>query len=319
MLNRRHVRIKVLQSLYSHYSSGNEFTERETERNLTNSLYQFYNLYLYLMLFIKELALFAERYDAEKKVRHIQPTMETNINSKFYDNILVKKIIEDTFLENALSDNKIIWDTEDIDIIRKVFNDLRNQEAYKDFMSSTKNEEQENFEILSFVIKHYPLNFSLLEQHLEDKFLHWNDDAKPTVQMVSKSFKIIYAEPEIEDILVPISSDKKMTFGFAQDLLKISIQNNDNFNELISEKIDKWEPSRIALIDALILKMGLAEFLFFPQIPIKVTINECIELAKNYSTPNSKKFVNGVLDNLLKQLEKDNKINKKGIGTINNN
>ena len=134
--------------------------------------------------------------------------------------------------------------------------------------------------------------------------------------MAVKTFKNILSDPENEVFLLPLSHDDDVSFSFAKDLFKETVARKKENQELIAAKIEKWEPSRIPLLDSIILQMGVTEFLFFANIPVKVTINECIELSKNYSTPNSKKFINGVLDNLLIDFEKEKRINKKGIGLI---
>jgi len=134
--------------------------------------------------------------------------------------------------------------------------------------------------------------------------------------MAVKTFKNILSDPENEVFLLPLSHDDDVSFSFAKDLFKETVARKKENEELIAAKIEKWEPSRIPLLDSIILQMGVTEFLFFANIPVKVTINECIELSKNYSTPNSKKFINGVLDNLLIDFEKEKRINKKGIGLI---
>jgi transcription antitermination protein NusB len=157
----------------------------------------------------------------------------------------------------------------------------------------------------------------MVEQFFEDKYINWYDDNKIAIQAAIKTFKNIIADPENENFLENFSTDKSQSREFAVALFNHVIENDESHSKLILERIDKWEPSRVPLIDLIILKMGISELTAFNSIPVKVTINECIELAKNYSTPNSKKFINGVLDNLQLKMMKDGTIKKAGLGLIN--
>lgn len=313
MLNRRHIRIKVLQALYAYWSAGGEINKLYIEREMEKNLNRLYELYLFILLFVRELASFAEKYDDEVKGRNLHTSMELNVNKKFYENLIVKKLESNKDFEQQMKIYKVVWD-DDNDILRKIFIDLKNSEIYREYITIVEDDKGTNLELFDFIIKHYPNSFSLFEQHLEEKFLNWYDDSKVVEQMVKKTFKNIVTDPESEEFLVPIALNEEVSFDFASELFNKVIEHSKDFETMIVTKIDKWEPTRLPLIDSIILKMGLAEFLYFSSIPVKVTINEYIELAKNYSTPNSKKFINGVLDNLLIELEKENKINKSGLG-----
>jgi N utilization substance protein B len=316
MLNRRHIRIKVMQALYTYWSAGNEKEAHQVEDEMMRSINKLYDLYLFIILFAKELSSFAEKYDSEVRANNIPSAHDINMNKPFYENILMDKINQSELLEKEFKKNKIFWNSEDMDLLRKVFLDLKSSDFYKDFIYQKNRTNEELLELFTFVLKHYTVNFSLVDQYLEDKFFNWMDDSKVAVQMAIKSFKNILSDPDNDVFLLPLSQDNDVSFGFARDLFNKSIEMRRPNEELIAEKIDKWEPSRIPLLDSIILQMGLTEFLYFPNIPVKVTINECIELAKNYSTPNSKKFINGVLDNLLIDMNKEKRINKQGIGLL---
>lgn len=316
MLNRRHIRVKVMQSLYSYWSSDGTLDKDEVERDLNKNLEELFNLYLYILLFLRELACFVDRYDDEVKSRVIPLAKEININSRFYQNPIISCILENSILTETLEKHKQIWDPEDNNILRKVFLDLKNNEVYKEYIH-TKNEKQlDDFSTLIYITKHYPFNFTLLDQHFEDKFLNWFDDGHIAVHMVTKTLNQIVENPDNENFILPLYANKKDSYEFAINLFRKTIEGNDYFEELINSKIEKWEPSRIMIIDRIILRMGLCEFINFPSIPVKVTINEYIELAKNYSTPNSKKFINGVLDNILSDLKKEDNIRKSGLGLL---
>jgi transcription antitermination protein NusB len=316
MLNRRHIRIKVLQALYSYITHAGETDVKETEQQLRKNISRLYELYLYIILFTKELGHLAEIYDDEVKSHVIPSAQDINANSRFYESIIIKVLSESKSLENELNRMKITWDSENKDMLRKVFLDLKNNEIYKEYVRSDKSEDIYDLEILSYIVRHYSENFALTEQHFEEQFINWFDDYKIAVQMAIKTYRHIITYPESDDFLIPLTQDEKQSDEFAIKLLNEVITHGNYFLELINTKVDKWEPSRIPVVDSLILKMGLAEFLHFHDIPVRVTINEYVELAKNYSTPNSKKFINGVLDNLLSDLDKTGRIKKMGLGTL---
>lgn len=316
MLNRRHIRVKVLQALYSYWAADEEINKLHIERDMVKSLNRLYELYIYLLFFIQELGRFAEKYDDEVKARFIPQENQIEANKKFYNSEIFTRINESEDLAEAAKKYKVVWESDDEDYIRKVFMDLKNTENYKEYLAADEIRQETELEIFEFVIKHYPFSFSLMEQNLEDKFINWFDDGKIAVQMLMKTFKNILTSKS-EHFLVPIAQDEKMSFEFASELYNTCLKHNTELEELIITKIEKWEPSRVPLMDMLIIKIGLAEFLYFNSIPVKVTINECIELAKNYSAPNSKKFINGVLDNLLIELNKQGKIKKSGLGLAN--
>ena len=317
MLSRRHIRIKVLQALYTYFSAQGQFKPREVENQLQSSINDIYRLYLDLLLFVREFIFFVEKYDDEVKASYLHTAEEMNINYRLYQNPLSLILMKNETLTKVLEKEKIAWDQEYENVIRKVFIDLKNSEVYQDYLRINNNANEQDFEILSYILKYYCQNFSMVEQFFEDRYINWYDDNKIAIQSAIKTFKNIIADPEKENFLENFTIDKSQSREFAIALFNHVIENDDSYSALILERIEKWEPSRVPLIDLIILKMGISELTAFNSIPVKVTINECIELAKNYSTPNSKKFINGVLDNLQLKMMKDGRIKKAGLGLIN--
>lgn len=315
MLSRRHIRVKVMQALYAYWNSGSEADKSKVKRDLEVNMYRLYDLYLYLLMFVQELSDYALRYDEEVKSKNLPSAFDRNVNKRFHHNPVIEKIRESKEFTELCKKSKLIWDTEDVDIIHKVFLDLKNSEVYQDYNKSDEVVDYEHLEILSHVIKHYPLSYSLLEQHFEEKFINWYDDSKIAIQMANKSFKRALTEVH-ESFLMPIATDEEVAHEYADKLFEETIAGTEEYDTYIIKRIDKWEPTRIPLLDNIILRMGIAEFIHFPSIPVKVTINEYVELAKNYSTTNSKKFINGVLDNVLNDLNGEDRVNKSGMGLI---
>jgi transcription antitermination protein NusB len=316
MLNRRHIRIKVMQSLYAYWSTGGGIQIKETVADLEKNMKRLHELYLYLLLFLCEFLDFVEKYDDEVRAVHIPSSFDLNMNEKLYKNAIGNVLKSSKFLQEALKKNKLIWNPEDNILLRKAFLDLKSSETYTDYIHSSQPKESDDSDIYAFILKNYTDNFSLVEQHLEDKFISWYDDSRIAVQMAIRTIKQIDTSVEDQDFILPLTADETESFDFAFKLLNISLERGDEFDVMIRKRIDKWEPSRIPLVDVIILKMSMAEFCDFPSIPTKVTFNEYVEIAKNYSTPNSRKFINGILDNLLADLNAEGKVVKSGLGLL---
>lgn len=315
MLNRHHVRIKVMQALYSYYINDEKNNISHYEKELLDNIERLYKVYLYLLLLLREITSFAEKYDDEIQ-SNIPGVRQLNPNSRFYKNSLITALNNHSALDEACRKNAVFFSPDHIEILRKVFVDLKNNEIYREYIHNDKEDIQTDLELFSFFLKYYTINFNLLDSHIEDIFINWPDDAKMAVNMAVKSLKILAKELTNPDIIISLSNDENENIDFGKRLLHVCIHNQPEFDKLIQSKVQKWEPSRLPLLDLIILYIGLSEILYFETIPVKVTINECIELAKNYSTYGSKNFINGVLDNLVKDLNSQGKINKKGIGLI---
>lgn len=306
MLSRRHIRIKVLQSLYAYWTSGEEADRKQVQKNLEWNLHQLYDLYLYLLLFLLELGKFVSKYDSESKAKHIPAAQELHHHSRLYENNIMQALLNSKTLEKKLEWRSIFWDG-DNDLLRKVFLDLKNTDTYQEYISSSEEQPFETVEMLKYIVKNYPDQFGLLRQHLEEKFFNWHDDKKIARQMATKTITNLAEDPEEDDFLLPFAPNEEENFQFARDLFNTTLDHSDEIEALIQNKTTQFEPSQLSKIDHIILNLGTSELLYFRNIPPKATLNEYIEIAKNYSSPKSKKFINGVLDNLRKELPKTQK------------
>ncbi len=313
MLSRRHIRIKVLQSLYSYWNSGGELTKDYVEKDLNHNIYKLYDLYLYLLVFLKELGQFVAQYDEQTKSRHLPINNQLKQQLRLYENPVMQVLLNSKELESKLEWKQIAWNG-DNDLLRKTFYDLKNTDTYQDYVNSGSNERFEDVEMLKYIVKNYPDQFGILKQHFEETFFNWHDDNKLAKQMVTKTINNIGRNPESKEFLVPFATNEQENIDFARDLFRITIDQSESLESLIHDKTGKFEPSQLSYVDFLILKMGACEFMNFSSIPTKVTLNEYIEIAKHYSAPKSKKFINGVLDNLRKELEKKGKVVKSDRG-----
>lgn len=310
MLNRKIIRSKVLQSLYSYFSfnDGKDIVMQK-EKELIKNLKRHYQLYLYILCFVEELGNFTRKNHDPKQVKYIPSISDKdNAVTRLFNNHLITILTENELFQIEKEKYLVVWKGDE-DLLRKVFLDLKAGESYKDYIHSSSQNLSEDEIFFTYVIKHYTNNFNLLSQHLEEEYPNIWDDKKYVISMAVKSLKKIASDPENPNFLIPVSHDDDI-FTFAKELYNKTIEHYDENEAITSTFITKWEPKQIAKIDKLILSMAITEFMHFSSIPPTVTINEYIELAKNYSTINSKNFINGVLDNALKQLTKEKKLNK---------
>lgn len=313
MLNRRHLRIKILQALYAYNQS--ESTDLDAaEKQLMFSLEKMYEMYLYLLLLIVEMQNQAiERIETGKNKR-LPSEEDLRPNTKFVTNSPLRILDHSKNLKAALEAYKISWaDSEDI--LKKEFRMLTETEDYKEYMSSTERGFAHDLEFLVRMFKRHMINFEMLHDYFEEKSIFWNDDLDLVASMVIKTLKSI-EEGHDDIILLPLWKDPEDEKLFIEKLFRETIMQSKALDEVIAEYTKNWEIERIAVMDILLMKMGIIEAKNFESIPLKVTLNEYIELSKYYSTPKSNSFINGVLDQLFTKLKEDGSIVKIGRGLV---
>lgn len=315
MLNRRHLRIKVLQSLYAFYQSkDDEYVKFEKE--LFSSVDKIYDLYLYLLLTFSELKTQAERRLEDNKKKILATEEDLNPNLKFVDNKVIALLESNEGLRRISETRKVNWlGDENQEMFRKMFLQVRESETYFEFM----NNESEGFEDdLAFAVALFKTeiaNFPLLYNYFEERDIHWLDDIDLACSMVLKTIKSLDSEGKND--IMPLYKDEADEKEFIQLLFRKTIMMDGESEKLIDELTSNWELDRIAKMDIILMKMAIAEFQIFNNIPTKVTLNEYIEISKFYSTPKSNGFINGVLDKAITRLEKEGKIKKVGRGLKN--
>ena len=289
-----------MQTLYMHRQSGSDMSIDKLRKAFDRQVEQMENLYLYYLSFIKELDQYGLQYDDEVRNKYIEASRTATAHLKFRENPVVRAISDSEKLENRLSKAAVKFNYEaDDNLVQKVFSDLKNSEFYKDYID-LMNQPGQHQELVLHVFKHYSENFQLFEQHFEEEFTNFFDDKKLVASMLKKTIQ--NQMDGKEDFFVEFIQDRENTIGFGHELIEKVVKHDNELQEMVKAKITKWEPNQVAILDFIIIKMGIAEFLYFPSIPSTVTINEYVELAKNYSPPNSKKFVNGVLDTINREL-----------------
>lgn len=315
MLNRRHLRIKVLQMLYAYFQSEeNDFPKAEKE--LLRTIERMYDMYLYLLLSLPELTNAAANKQKDKK-KKIRPTAEDlNPNLKFVNNELISCLENSKSLVLLCNSRKVSWSgVENQELFRKMYQHTLENETYFEFMNNGQVGFEEDRQFALAIFKEDVANSPLLYNDFEEKSINWIDDLDLCCSMVLKSLKGIKSNEVFNPL--PLFKENDDEKEFVIELFRKTILMNNENELLIAELADNWEIDRIAKMDMLLLKMGLAELQTFSNIPTKVTLNEYIEISKFYSTPKSNLFINGILDKAIRRLTLEKKIVKIGRGLIN--
>jgi N utilization substance protein B len=303
MISRRNIRVKVMHTLYSIDSMNGDVKPGEAMGILTKKIEQSRQLLTYLVYFVTEVARYSETDARQKASKHLPTAHDLNINTKIAGNELLWKILEDASFKTAVAEFKpgLVIDTE---LLKKIYGQLALSPEYTEYTEQQSRDKKSEKEILEFIFGSLMLPNEDFIIHLEENFIHWDDDAEMMNQLVLNFLH----KPSHGNFVEVISKDK---WEFAKGLLETVLDKKEICMELIKPKLKNWDADRIAALDLIILQMGVCEFLFFETIPTKVTINEYIDLAKEYSTVQSGQFVNGLLDNIHKELTAENKIQKK--------
>ncbi|MFT5860203.1 MAG: N utilization substance protein B [Flavobacteriaceae bacterium] len=312
MLNRRHLRIKVLQALYAYFQSK-EDNFAKTEKELLHSVDRIYELYIYMLLSFSELKTIGLHRIEEnkKKIRPKEEDLAPNL--KFVNNELITALEECVELRSQSETLKVNWVGDDKqEMFKKILLTIRDSETFFEFMNNEQSGFEEDRAFAIALFKAEIANSDLLYTFFEDESIHWMDDIDLACSMVIKTLKS-FGKGEMNQIL-PLYKDESDEKEFIKLLLRKTILLESESETLIDELTANWELDRIAKMDIILMKMAIAEFQVCSNIPTKVTLNEYIEISKFYSTPKSNGFINGVLDKAITRLEKENKINKVGRG-----
>ena len=313
MISRRIIRIKVLQILYAYFTSPDK-SINNTEKELFFSLHKTYDLYHYLLELPGQVVKYAESRIELRKNKHFPTEEDLNPNTRFVDNKLIRQLKENEALKKYLTKTKITWNNEP-ELVQKLHNELIEQDFFKAYMNASDKSYEADRKLLEDFYTYIVLASEDVESHLEEQSIYWNDDLDFVISMVLKTLKKFkeYSSPGIA--LMPMFRDDEDE-QFAKDLYRKAILNHDGNYKIVQQHTVNWDVERIAFVDVLILEMAISEFLYFPSIPTKVSLNEYIELSKYYSTEKSRNFINGILDKILKDLKKDDKIQKAGRGLV---
>lgn len=312
MFSRRLLRIKVLQILYAHFKVDGK-TYVQSEKDLTLSIHKSYDLYHYLMLLLLDLRDFAESKIELGRHKKLADQRDLYPATKFIENKFILELEQNDSLKKFINKKKLSWNSYP-EIVKKLYNLLIEMDFYKEYNNSTQNSYNEDKKMVIKIYNDLIMNYEDLYSNLEEQSIYWIDDIDFIIRMIIKTFRKFRENGE-NSSLMPMFQDPA-DLSFATTLLRKTIIRESENKILIKESAKNWELERIAFTDNLIMQMAITEVIEFGTIPVKVTMNEFIEISKIFSTQKSSRFINGILDNVFKKLKSEKKITKQGRGLI---
>ena len=319
MLNRRILRIKAFKALYGSVLSG-EMSLQQAEVNLEASCEATRDLYVFMLGVVSPLTQVAKDKIEAAKSKFNPTEQEKNPNMKFAENALAVLLDEDVDFQKIFTKKKFSWAQYDL-VLKKIYSSIQEKEYFKSYMESPERSLAEDCRLFTKIYEEEFVDCEELENLLEEKSIHWNDDLAYSLTWCCKTLKELAKGgnwsllPLYQSELLSgdgVESDK----SFVRKLLQASFAGYEKYSAMIAESVAGWEKERLFSTDVVLISMGLAEAVTFPTIPVKVTMNEYVEIAKYYGTPKSRSFVNGLLDKLVAKLDEEGQIKKEGKGLL---
>jgi len=318
MLTRRHIRIKILQNIYA-VEVSHEYDMQKAEDRLVKSVKSLYDLYIYQLSFIREIMGFAEQKIEERRNKRLPSPEDLKPNMRFVENKFLHVLGNHPDLIREISRLKISWGNYP-EIVRNVYNAFSASDEYTQYMSGKYHSFAKDKKIASTLFFDYILASESFEMLFDDMIAGWSDDLAIAAFFVQKTFSVIKNDQPFEQLPPLFKSEDNYEedgdYRFMIDLHRQMLLHDNEYQEIIATHTHNWDYERIPHTDVIILKMALAELQKFPTIPIKVTLNESIELSKMFSPPKSSLFINGILDKIIIKLTEEGKIKKIGRGLI---
>lgn len=338
MITRRSVRIKAMQYIYAYEisiqdlsinqkntkgnsaDSGDKESKNLTpsyyEKHLQNSILSVKDQYLYILLYLREVANFVEKDAKIKATKFLKQEKDKNFNTKLLSNILIQYLNNDVeFLQETKNANTASL-LED-DLVRSLYKKLTESEEYKNYLSNALEfNVTEDRNIIMFLLNNIILEDEHFTANTEEHFTNWMDDAEYVVEAVHDVIQKSKNELMLNLEKSSLKEKFKELTQFGLDLFNLTIKHKEEHEKLIEPKLRNWETDRLAVVDVILIRMAVSEFLYFQSIPVKVTINEYLDIAKEYSTPKSKDFINGVLDSLMREMKTNEQLQKTGRGLL---
>lgn len=314
MLSRRHLRIKVMQALYAYQRSENEPLVNG-EKLLLQSVERVYDLYIHELSLLQELRKAALKRIEDGAKKRLPTEEDINPNLRFVENPLLLQLENNAMLTAHIAKRKISW-ADHQELIRKTFTNIQQDGEFIAYMNTPSPNYRDHKRMVQFIFDHYLIANEDFEFVFEEKSIFWMNDFEQVGGMVARTIHDFREDREDGGALPALYTDPEEDRQFMLDLFRKTATHNADLNKVVAEKTKNWDTDRIAAIDILLLKMAICEFLHLSSIPTRVTMNEYIEIAKEYSTPKSKVFINGILDKVLADLKESGKLKKTGKGLI---
>ena len=312
------MRIKVLQALYAYIESG-ETNINNGIKSLLESIDKLYELFIWQLSFLVETKRYAENKITENKHKYIPTYDDLHPNLKYVNNRLLNLIEDNVDFKKHEAALKINWADDHQDVVKKYYTMMKDTPEYKKYMAAKTDSFAEDKKFIVAMIQNYFADLDVLQDFYEDKSIYFCDDYHLVSSMLIEFFtkmKNFDENSKLPSIYKTDTAEANADENFIQELFRDTMSHYEEFGKLIADNTNNWEKERICLMDMIILKMAITEFVCFPFIPVKVSMNEYIEISKYFSTPKSKIFVNGILDKLAKKLNDSGCIKKNGIGLL---
>lgn len=316
MLSRRNLRIKVMQVLYAHLMGKEGISN--LEKILTSRIEKAENLYFIYLLYLVEVCNYSIVDASKKASKYLQTESDKNVSTHLAHNEILG-LFKNHYNFLKPIDDRSLNGFVDASLVKKLYKKISESEKYKNYLDKESKSFEDEVEILRYIVKKVIGASEELDEMLEQHFINIADDhfvALQSIQKKLKDFKEIENENFLRDFLLVESNEEDVNFSL--DLLKKCVQFDDDFEALLQPRLKNWELDRVAVIDVILIKMAICEMKYFSSIPVKVSLNEYIDISKEYSTPKSKEFINGLLDKIMKDLKDSGDIKKTGRGLINN-
>jgi N utilization substance protein B len=312
MLNRRHIRIKILQTFYAYFQSDNQDMAKG-EKELLHSMQRIYDLYLYLLQLFIALKRQANIQVEESKRSTFTKKEELGQKNNFAENQIISFLENSSTLEKFCKDRKISWEGDlENDLAKKLFKSIESSPVFDKIPSEEKPDFIEQKALLLELFKEDICNFPLLHHFFDEKSIYWQDDLDHVASMVIKTIKSINQQGDISIMKLWKDDEEE----FARNLFRKAVMQKTENDKTLEKYSKNWESDRLAKMDTFLMNLAMTEAKEFSSIPVKVTLNEYIEISKFYSTPKSNGFINGLLDKIFYDFKKEGKLKKSGRGLI---
>lgn len=308
MINRTIIRVKIVQLMYAYYQNGGKNIDT-AEKELLFSLSKAYDLYNYLLLLMVEVTRYASEVVLKKEQLNKIAHKNEVVSHRFIDNQFIAQLSINKALNDYKEAQKKSWDSEHA-YVKALYEDIVQSEDYQQYMAAESVSYEDDRTLWRHIYKHFIMSDARLDEVLEGLSLYWNDDKETVDTFVIKTIKRFDPNNGAKQELLPEYRSEEDR-EFATKLFRRSILNDEVYRNLVARNLRNWEMNRLAYMDLIILQVAVAEMLSFPLIPISVTVNEYVEIAKLYSTPRSGSYITAVLYNLANQLTKEGKLMKK--------
>ncbi|MCR4965848.1 MAG: transcription antitermination factor NusB [Bacteroidales bacterium] len=316
MISRRHIRIKVMQALYA-FNTRSEETATQAENELFKTVENCHVLFVWIFSILPEVVRYRTNKLESFKEKNNPTYEDLNPNTKFIDNKVISQIEDNKTLQSLIENYRILWDN-DQDFIISVFKEIEASEYYQNYMETSERSYESDKQLVLDIIQYVFGESEYIQWFFSEKDPNWVDDYYEALSMLYKNVDAFKENKGAECKIFPAFNNKQDDENLCRQLFRKVLAHNDEYEQMIEGKIQNWDMDRLIGMDILMLKMAICELTEFPLIPVKVTMNEYIEIAKMYSSDKSKLFINGVLDKIIVDLRNSGQLNKTGRGLYQN-